>query len=224
MPLRLAAWNVRGFRAGARRLAGAIADEEPDVVLLQEVGKVGLRLHSFARILDMRLASGLRFWRRGVPNAVLLRPPWRIVADSIVRLAPHRGLPLRGVTMAIAGHAGARLTAASVHLGLSDPERLVHAREIADRLPALRQPVVLGGDLNERPHQPAAAWLRERLWDAFEAAPDGPGETYPASNPSARIDYLLCSEGLRVQRAWVRPDLAELSDHLPVFADVELEG
>lgn len=224
MRLRFATWNVHGFRAGAGRLAEALAGEEPDVVLLQEVGKLGLRLRTFARRLDMQRASGLRFWRRGVPNAVLLRRPWRIVADSIVPLPRHKGLRVRGMTLAIGGHAGARFTAASVHLGLSDPERVVHAQEITDRLPALRQPVILGGDLNERPEQPAAAWLGERLWDAFEAAPDGPGETYPAAAPSARIDYLLVSEGIRVRRSWVRPDVAGLSDHLPVFADLEIDG
>lgn len=220
MRLRVGTWNVHGFRAGARRAAAAIADEEPDVLLLQEVGKLGIRLRAFANALGMREASGLRFWRRGLPNAVLLRPPWRIVADANVRLTGHRGLRTRGLTIAIAGHAGARFTAASVHLGLSNEERQTHAREIADRLPAWRQPVLLGGDLNERPHQPAAAWLRERLWDAYETAPDGPGETYPARGPSARIDYLLATEGLRVERCWVRPDLAEVSDHLPVFAEV----
>ncbi len=118
--IRLVAWNVHGFRAGARRLADAVAEERPDVLFLNEVGYLSLRLRRFARRLGMRAASGLGPWKP-VPDAVLVRPPWRIVSHRLVRL-PRQGRTIRrGAVVALIGRAGMRLTAASVHLGLSDP-------------------------------------------------------------------------------------------------------
>ena len=225
MRIRLLAWNVHGFRAGAGRLAGALAEEGPDVVFLNEVGYLGLRLRRFARGLGMDRASGLGPWRP-VPDAVLVRPPWRIVSHRLLRL-PRQGRTIRrGAVIAVLGRAGTRLTAVAVHLGLSDPERRRHAEVLTDVLAAERQPVLLGGDLNEGPEGRATAWLADRYWDAFAAAGEGDGPTFPAAGPRARIDYLFVSEGATVERAWVGGEAggARLSDHLPVFADVRVGG
>ncbi|MEX2458455.1 MAG: endonuclease/exonuclease/phosphatase family protein, partial [Actinomycetota bacterium] len=131
----------------------------------------------------------------------------------------------RGAVLAHLGRSGVRLWAACVHLGLSDRERAGHARELTDLLAGLGGPVVLGGDLNEFPEGTAASWLSGRLWDAFVQAGEGDGLSYPASEPRARIDYLLLGDGLRAERAWVedRPEVRAASDHLPIFADVALE-
>lgn len=223
MRLRVLVWNVRGLRAGVGAVAAIVEAEKPDVLLLTEVGRTGVRLRRLARRLGMGVASGLRLWRRGVPNAVLARPPWRIVSEGLVVLPRAGGSHRRGVVPAVLGRSGRRLTAAAVHLGLSGTERLAHVRLIAERIPALRRPVLLGGDLNEQPGEPAAAWLAERLWDAFAAAGDGPGETFPSEAPRARIDYLFVTEGVSVIGARVVAGSGEASDHLPVVADLELE-
>lgn len=212
------AWNVHGFRGGPRRLADAVAGERPDVVFLNEVGYLSFRLRRFARRLGMARASGLRPWRP-VPDAVLVRPPWRIVDHRLLRLPRHGRTIRRGAVIAVAGRAGTRLTAVSVHLGLSDPERRSHAEALTDVLAAERPPVLVGGDVNEGPQGRAARWLAERYWDAFAAAGEGEGATFPATEPGVRIDYLFVSSGVTVERAWVGP-AAGPSDHLPVFADV----
>ena len=222
MRVRVLAYNVRGFRAGARRVAAAVADEAPDVAMLSEIGRTGLRLRSFAKTVGMEAALGLRFWRRGVPGAVLVRPPWRLVADGIVHLSQRRPTIPRGLVIAVVGRGGYRLTAVAFHLGLSDDERVEHARELTDRVPSLRQPVVIGGDANEAPEDRASTWLAERLWDAWTLAGEGQAETYPAGEPRARIDYVFVSHGVRVERAWVKKDASDASDHLPVFADVQI--
>ncbi len=112
----------------------------------------------------------------------------------------------------------------SVHLGLSDRERQAHARELGDLVAGLTGPVVVGGDLNEGPEGAAAAWLTERLWDAFAGRGEGLGYTFPSAEPRARIDYLLLGEGVRTTRTWVEdgPEVRAASDHLPLFADVTL--
>lgn len=220
----MVAWNLRGLREGPATAAVAVAEESPDVALLTEVGRTGWRLRRFERLTGMRGVSGVRRPRRGITNAVLARSPWRIVEHSTMPFERRgRAIP-RGMVAAVLGRSGYRLTAASVHLGLSDPERVRHAQELTDLLPILRQPAVVAGDLNEPPDGAAAAWIAERLWDAFAEAGEGAGETYPSAGPTARIDYVFVSEGLRVERAWVKRDAAvELaSDHLPVFADLTL--
>ncbi len=215
-------WNAHGFRAGVSAAAKALGRHEPEVVLLNEVGWSGWRLRRLARALDARAASGLRLLRWGVTNAVLIRPPWRLLRARTIGL-PRRAGPRRGVVAALIGRSGYRLTAASVHLGLSDPERLAHARILTDRiLPGLRAPVLLGGDLNEQPEGRAASWLADRLWDAFPAVGEAPGETFPATDPRARIDYLLLPEDVKVARAFVDRGAAEASDHLPLVVDLEL--
>ncbi|HYU57851.1 MAG TPA: endonuclease/exonuclease/phosphatase family protein [Actinomycetota bacterium] len=220
--VRLCAYNVHGFRSGVDVVAEAIAEERPDLLFVNEVGRAW-RLRRFARRLGMEPVSGMRLFRKN-PNAVLFRAPWRLLEKRIHHLRRHTRLLPRGVVLARLGHAGARLWAGSVHLGLSDGERELHAVELTDLLAGLRPPVVLGGDLNEDPGRRAATWIAGRLWDSFAHAGEGAGETFPCLDPSARIDYLFLSEGITPLKAWVGSGdrVLAASDHRPVFADVEL--
>jgi endonuclease/exonuclease/phosphatase family metal-dependent hydrolase len=221
--LRVMAWNLRGLRAGAATVAAVMEEEAPDLALLNEVGRTGWRLRGLVRRAGMDAVTDVRLLRRGITNAVLVRPPWRVVEHVTVPFSHRPGTIPRGMVTAVVGRSGYRLTAAAVHLGLSDPERADHARELTDLLPSLRHPVILGGDLNEPPEGGAATWISERLWDAYAQGGEGPGETYPAGVPTARIDYVFVSEGVRVDRAWVRRDPGEeASDHLPVLAELAL--
>jgi endonuclease/exonuclease/phosphatase family metal-dependent hydrolase len=221
--LRVAAYNVHGFRAGTGAVAEVLAAEQPDVAILNEVGFLGLRLRRCARLLGMELASGL--WRiRPVRNAVLARPPWRIVGKHVERLPRHAGGVQRGVVFALARRAGRRLTLGAVHLGLSGREREIHVRELTDLLAGVPHPVIFGGDLNEGPEGAASAWIAGRFWDAFARGGEGQGATFPAGEPRARIDYVFVSDGLEVERAWVGTGAGEASDHLPVFADIAVGG
>jgi endonuclease/exonuclease/phosphatase family metal-dependent hydrolase len=171
----------------------------------------------------MAAASGL--WRvRPVRNAVLVRRPWRLVGKHVERLPRHAGGVQRGLVLVLARRSGLRVTFGSVHLGLSRRERERHARELTDLLAGVPHPLVVGGDLNEEPEGVVARWIGERFWDAFQRAGEGPGSTFPAGEPRARIDYLFASEGVQVERAWVGQGAGPGSDHLPVFADLAVGG
>jgi endonuclease/exonuclease/phosphatase family metal-dependent hydrolase len=214
------AWNVHGFRAGTGRVSEVIAEQGPDVALLNEAGYLGFRVQRLGRRLGMGVATGGGL-RHRVPNAVLVRPPWRVV-DHRVEVLPRSGSELRrGAVMATIGRAGRRLLAVAVHLGLSERERARHAEVLTDLLSGRHEPVIVGGDLNESPDGPAASWIGERYWDAF--ANLGDGLTFPGADPRARIDYVFVSSGLEVERAWVAGE-PDASDHLAVLADVRLEG
>jgi endonuclease/exonuclease/phosphatase family metal-dependent hydrolase len=218
MRLRVMVWNVHGFRAGLAAIGRAVDAADPDVVILNETRYLGFRLSRFSRRIGLSVAAGTGLWRP-IPNAILVRPPWRIVVHQKVVFPRTRRTIRRGVVTAAIGRAGSRLQVTSVHLGLSGPERLEHVRLLTDALAGTR-PLILGGDLNEGPEGPAASWIGDRY---FDACADGCGPTFPSTAPRARIDYLFVTDGVRVERAEVGgPDFAPLSDHLPVLADLSI--
>jgi endonuclease/exonuclease/phosphatase family metal-dependent hydrolase len=222
--LRVVTYNVRGFRDGLERVADVVSRFEPDVVLLNETGgRVALR--RFARAVGMELAADP--WsplRRRVKDAVLVRPPWRIEASRQHRFPTASWLYPRGALIAEARRGGARLFAVAVHLSLHPGERRRHAEELAELVRGLRAPAVVGGDLNEKPDGRAVAFLGERFSDAWLLGGDVDGETFPAEVPTARIDYLFVTEGIRVERAVVAagPEARAASDHRPLVAVLTL--
>jgi endonuclease/exonuclease/phosphatase family metal-dependent hydrolase len=226
MRLRVMVYNVRGFRDGSERLVRLVGHFEPDLALLNETGS-RWRLRRFANALGMELAADP--WsplRRRVKDAVLVRPPWRIVEHLQHRFEGGPWLYPRGALMATLGRGDARLLAVSTHLGLHPRERLADARALAGLVEDAGTPTVAGGDLNERPDGRAVGFLSERLRDAWLLGGDADGETFPADRPTARIDYLFVSEGIVVERVLVPPasDVREASDHRPLVAELTLPG
>jgi endonuclease/exonuclease/phosphatase family metal-dependent hydrolase len=224
MRVRVVAYNVRGFRDGSERLVRLVDRFAPDVLLLNETG-ARWRLRGFARALGMELAADP--WsplRRRIKDAVLVRPPWWVVEHGQHRFDGRSWLYPRGALMATLEEGNARLCAISVHLGLHPRERLAHARALAGLIESVDAPIVAGGDLNEKPDGRAVGFLSERLRDAWLLGGDSEGETFPADEPTARIDYLFVSDGIVVERVLVPPgpDAREASDHRPLVAELTL--
>ena len=224
MRLRVVVYNVRGFRDGFERLVRLVGHFEPDVILLNETGS-RWRLGRFARELGMGVARDpWSPFRRRVKDAVLVRPPWWISEHDQHRF---EGTPLmypRGALVARLENGDARLCAVATHLGLHPRERLADARALTRLVTAAGTPIVIGGDLNERPDGRAVGYLAERFPDAWLLGGDVDGETFPADEPTTRIDYLFVSEGVVVERVIVPPgpDAREASDHRPVVAELTL--
>jgi endonuclease/exonuclease/phosphatase family metal-dependent hydrolase len=224
--LRVLVYNVRGFRDGPDRVVAVIRRLSPDLVLLNETG--GRRtLRRFARAVEMRAAADP--WsplRRRVKDAVLVRPPWVIRRRRLIRFAGSERWYPRGALVASLAGQGRHVWAVAVHLGLHPGERRRHVDELTAEIDRLENPVILGGDLNELPTGRAVARLAQRLRDAWLLGGDVAGETFPADEPTARIDYLFVSEDVRVERVMVppTPDVRAASDHRPVVAEVALTG
>lgn len=224
MQLRVLTYNVRGFRDGLGRVAGIVARFEPDVLLLNETGG-RLALWRFAHAVRMDVAGDP--WaplRRRVKDAVLVRRPWKITKSRQRRFPTASWLYPRGALVADIRRAGTRIHAVAVHLSLHPGERRRHAGELVELVRGLRAPAIVGGDLNERPDGDAVAFLSDRLWDAWLLGGDASGETFPAHEPTARIDYLFVTEGVKVERAVVPggPETRSASDHRPVVAVLTL--
>ena len=129
----------------------------------------------------------------------------------------------RGALVAELQNGDARLVAVATHLGLHPRERLHDAHELGRLLPHDAAAVV-GGDLNERPNGTAVVFLSERFGDAWLLGGDADGDTFPADEPTARIDYLFVTKGIAVERVIVPPgpDAREASDHRPLVAELTL--
>jgi endonuclease/exonuclease/phosphatase family metal-dependent hydrolase len=202
-----------------------LAEWEPDVVFIHECGS-HRRLRRFGHALEMEAVSTrLLPLVRQIRNAILVRPPWRVVHYRLHRFDRSQRFYPRGALVAIIGRAGYRVAALSVHLGLTPSERVRHAKELVDLAQSLSEPVVIGADINDGPESRSASWVADRLWDAWGKAGDGPGDTFPAPDPTARIDYVFTSEHFTIDRAMVVDTKAarEASDHLPLLADLSLD-
>jgi endonuclease/exonuclease/phosphatase family metal-dependent hydrolase len=100
--------------------------------------------------------------------------------------------------------------------------RLLQVDAIRDLLVGIEPPAVLVGDLNSRPGWPETRQLTDVLVDAWATAGHGPGYTFSARRPHARIDYVLSSDDLVARGAEVL--WSQAADHLPVVADLQSAG
>ena len=240
---RVMTWNVQGARRpDLRGWARAIADQDPDIVALQEVrrGQAGvvadlldmpesrwLLKHSPLGRLGGRWAEGIavlsRFPVRGYATALLSRdePLWtyrrRVLQDVVVTTA---GGPLRVVNTHLASH--------------DDTARADQAERAALLLGVPTAGVgldrtLLMGDLNTVDAEDvigrfAELGLRDAWTDRHPGAGSG-GHTNPTDRPHQRLDHVLVAEGFVVTDVRVPvtdPDWVALSDHLPVVADLAL--
>ena len=216
-------YNVKAFRLGVGNAAALVAEHAPDVALIQECGPRH-RLRRFADALGMEHASEHSLFRRSIHNAVLVRPPWRVLSKRLHRFPRDVRFYPRGALIVRMGRGGHGLWAVSVHLGLSPGARRRNAEELSSKIRPLNGAVVVGGDLNEGPTGRAVSVLSERFRDAWTHGGEEPGETFRADAPRSRIDYLFVNDLVAVERAVVLggPEAAASSDHLPLLVDLTL--
>jgi len=222
--MRLVAYNVRmGYGLDGRYdpdgLAALIAAQRPDVVLLSEVDRgwwPGGGHDSLSALAD-RLGMAAWFAPSADPvwgDALLTRLP--VLSYRTVPL-PRAGAPVGAQALAAVLRLGGReVGIVATHLqrpGGGDPEE--QARTVGALAAELgrARPVVVGGDLNSEPADPAfRSLLGSGLTDALAAA--RPLPTSPANRPRSEIDHVLTTPGVR--SAQVSAPHSPLSDHLPV--------
>jgi endonuclease/exonuclease/phosphatase family metal-dependent hydrolase len=210
-------------RRDVQRIADVIVKYRPHVVCLQEVHQ---RLpwsgwddqpKRLAHGLGMPLVfqSNVHFLGGGYGLGIAASLP--INAVQRIRLPSVR--ERRGLLCVAISTSKGDLQICCTHWGLGQEERMHQAAAAAAWIKKQEGDVILCGDLNEGPEGPAVRRLLTDapLYDAGEAS-DLP--TYPAINPTARIDYCFCTPGVRVFQTVVPQ--TEASDHLPIFCDIAL--
>jgi len=240
--VRVATYNIHhgvglGGRLDLDRTARAIAATGATLVGLQEVDRHFGERSGFA---DQAAELGWRLGlepvfgpnidrepattgapRRQYGNAILSAYP--VLSWRNTLLPRPGGTEQRGLLEAVVEVDGAPLTAFATHLQHnSSSARRAQADAVAGIVGATAGPVVLTGDLNARPDTPEVRTLTAVLVDAWAAAGEGPGATFSAVFPRARVDYVLSTPDLVARRpAVVR---AYASDHRPFGTDLERVG
>jgi endonuclease/exonuclease/phosphatase family metal-dependent hydrolase len=160
--------------------------------------------------------------RRRYGNALLSAHPVR--AWQALRLPGTARREARGLVDARVVVDGTTMRVVVTHLqNRSGRQRRRQAAHIVDLLagdgdrPA---PTVLLGDMNAGPDSPEMRTLTAVLADAWAAVGDGPGHTFAARRPLARIDHVLVSSALTPVAAEVIDTRA--SDHRPVVVDLDV--
>ncbi|WP_203433329.1 endonuclease/exonuclease/phosphatase family protein [Jiangella asiatica] len=220
-----------------QRVADVIKTEGVDVVGLQEVDRHWGERSDFvdqaawlASELDMHVVYGANLDldplepgapRRQYGTAILSERPIREWSNTF--LPRYEGHEQRGLLSARINVRGVWVTVYNTHLQHNDAnERLEQVAAIQELIGTPDHSVVLLGDLNATPQSPEIQELVDDLVDTWEAAGVGDGDTYPAEDPNARIDYVLTSGGVIARTAAVVA--TDASDHLPVRADILLPG
>lgn len=225
--IRLASYNIRKcLGLDRRRSPGRIVDVingiGADVVALQEADRrLGERPAALPAQLiedetDFRVVSrapdGPSLGWHG--NAILVRKA--LAVEELCHLELPGTEPRGAVAIVVAGN----LRVLATHLGLRRSDRRRQTEVIARYLIGQDVPAVIMGDLNE--------WSASRGLEPLNAgfATHSPGHSFHAARPIAALDRIALSNGLELMDAAVVENrLTKIaSDHLPIWADVNLRG
>jgi endonuclease/exonuclease/phosphatase family metal-dependent hydrolase len=221
--VRVLTYNVRSLRDSARGVAEVMRGCGPDVVCVQEAPRFLFAGHKIARLAADAGLEVVTGGRAAGAMLLLARPGLPVLERRNLELTKTRRLHQRGLAMAVFDIGGRRVAVASMHLGLRAEERLRHVAEVLAAVRSLDAPIVLAGDVNEEPGDPAWSLLTEVLQDACGVVGEG-SPTAPADHPRRRIDAVFVDPSITVLSCRVLdgPEVARASDHRPVIVDLAL--
>lgn len=238
--LRIMTYNIRSCinrrgQATPDKILAAIEPLRPDVIALQEVD-VGIprtRYQNQPRLLAEQLGMDYAFHPtvshpEGQYGLALLSKfeNFKITGGNLP-LMPLSSFEKRGVMHMMLELPTGRLHIFNTHLSLFTLERRLQMRYLTGhqwlgRLDA-DEPIVFCADLNAGPRSAVYRRLARRLTDVQSLCPP-PRATYSSRRPLFRIDHIFVSE--HCTSAWVdvprNETVREASDHLPLFAELQL--
>ena len=239
-PVRALVYNIHAGRDASgeinlERVAQVIMRMRADVVLLQEVDRHTERsggVDQLARLADltsMHSAFGRTLDYQGGHYGIAILSRWPIARDTLLSLPvqPRQqraggSYEPRGLLHVTITTAQGALHVLNTHLDPSADDgyrrqEIAHVLLIANRLLTADSAVLLGGDFNATPESAVIGMvLRSPFRDAWQScAGPRPGFTFPADEPSKRIDYLFLAPAVRCDSAAVLESTA--SDHRPLF-------
>lgn len=225
--LRVLSYNVRSMRDDRAALGRVISSVEPHVVLVQEAPRF-FRWRSLcaqlARISGLVVVGG---GRPAAANLILSNLSVGVVSTANVKFSKDRRLHQRGAAIAVLELNGSRFAVAGTHLDVVAEPRLRHVGELHRALEAhvpADVPVIIAGDINDRPDSQPWQLLTGNRADAFVAAGVGSAFTSTAKRPHQTIDGIFVDPRITVRSARVldQADVMIASDHRPLLAELEL--
>jgi len=194
-----------------------------DIVGLQEVDSGSLRTGFINQTEYLAQRAGFPYWHFQTNRRL-----GKLAQHSnglLARVAPHAlreyklpGMPGRGALVARFGSAKEPLLVVIVHLSLGKRSRLRQMAYLAELVADFRHAMVLG-DLN---CDASSEEMRLLLRRTRLTIPPEELHTFPSWRPRKRIDHILLSSEMAVERAYVPPWL--YSDHLPLAMDIVVPG
>lgn len=242
--MRLVTYNVHRCvgvdkQLDVERIAGVIAELDPDIVCLQEldVGRARTGGVDQAKTIAKRLSMAVRFHpamrieAEEYGDAILTRHPETLMhvgALPTVRGVP--GLEPRGALWVRINIDGVDINVLTTHLGLVPREQRLQAAALVGKEwlghPDCKGPTMLAGDFNAtsitRPYQTLA---RNHADCQRQLGLKQTLKTFPSGFPAIRIDHVFVSPEIRVTgvRAPFSPLSRMASDHLPLVVDFEIQ-
>ena len=225
---RVATWNIRGgvgldFRFDLDRVIAVLKHHAPDVIALQEVdsrrGGKG-REHPFTTLrsaLGEHSVEAKSIIGTDGEYGQILISRWPLSDMRIHDISFPRCEPRRVIEAEVQSpHGPFRMIA--THLGLSFKERRQQANTLIEAATKPSAVTVMAGDFNDWVWRgsvqnrimkvlPVRTWLR----------------TFPSFLPMIRLDRIYVRPADAILRAWTEPNARIVSDHLPVFAEIDIK-
>lgn len=223
--IRVMTYNIRGGlgmdgQRSIARIAEVVAAHSPDIVCFQELHQRTFRVgwHDQARQLQGLLGMPVVFQRNF--NLIFGGEGVGIGSRFPILSVNHHFLPSvrerRGVLHVQVQTPEFPISVFCTHWGLKPDERNRQAQATADIVKNASAPVILCGDLNDRPDAASLQTLLSAT--SLQDTTNSREPTYPSDTRTAKIDYILCSPELRIETASVIASLA--SDHRPLLAEI----
>src|SRR3954453_20992583 len=164
--LRGLTYNVRSLQDDADAVADVIRACDPDVVAVQEAPR---KLRWRAKRAALARKSGLVVATANRPGGLLLMTTLavHVRGTRFATLPKSPKLHQRAVVAADLELAGARWTVASIHFSLDADERARHLDPLWAALDDAPGPLVVAGDVNEKPEGEVWKQLTTRFQDAY---------------------------------------------------------
>lgn len=226
--VKILSYNVRNCRGmddvvDYQRVADVIKRIDAEVVALQELDSASQRsggvvvLDELARLTGMHKTFGASIDYQGGKYGIGVLTKEKPVSWKRIPL------PGREEARSLLIVELKDLVLGCTHFSLNQEDRLSSAHIVSNSFNDYDKPVFLAGDLNAVPESE----VMEVFEDYWNILTNTSVPTIPSDNPSKCIDYILGlkSEGRTyITNKTVVEDEAVASDHLPVWAEIEVRS
>ena len=200
--------------------ASMLATEQPDLVLVSEIDEPSYRSRYRSQVQQLKQGTDLQhtaFYATKIVGNAIQEGSAILSTLPFLETKKH---PLRtGINPRVLGQAtiemeGVPVSVFVAHLALNTKRRHQQMIEIFKVLKEAPGPIIIGGDFNERKKV-----LRSLFEEVGFTAVTEPG--YPSWKPKHALQALFVSPHFSVTKKY-QPLSGVFSDHVPLFAEIEL--